>query len=92
MEYKILLSKTALSQLNALDSKLQTRIKDAIRLLKENPFLARPGADIKKLKSLDDPKLYRLRIGDYRIIYFIINDEIKITEIFHRKKGYKWLN
>jgi mRNA-degrading endonuclease RelE of RelBE toxin-antitoxin system len=32
-----------------------------------------------------------LRIGDYRAIYFVVNSKIKVTEIIHRSKGYKWL-
>ena len=86
------MSKTAISQLKSLNTKLKNRIKDSIKELNENPFLSRSGADIKKLKSFDDPKLYRLRVGDYRVIYFVIKNEVKITEIFPRKKGYKWLD
>ena len=56
-----------------------------------NPFKKRSGADIKKLEGSFNPALYRLRVGDYRIIYAIIDKEIKVTEIISRSKRYKWL-
>ena len=87
-----MLSKTSLIQLNRLDPLLIQRIKATIKTLEENPFQNRSGTDIKKLITVNEPPLFRLRVGDYRIIYFVIEDEIRITEIIHRSKGYKWLN
>lgn len=92
MKFKIFLSKSALSQLNLLDIDTQERIKGKILALRDNPYQNRAGADIKRLVSVEDPPLFRLRIGDYRVIYFIVKDEVKITKIIHRSKGYKWLN
>ena len=90
-KYKVFLSQTALSQLSLLDSKQKRRVKEALRNLEENPFQRRSGADIKKLVTPDEPSLFRLRIGDYRTIYFVVNNKIKVTEIIHRSKGHKWL-
>jgi mRNA interferase RelE/StbE len=87
----VLLSQTAFSQLSLLDSKQKDRIKDALSNLEDNPFRKRSGSDIKKLVTQDEPPLFRLRIGDYRAIYFVIDSEVRITEIIHRSKGYKWL-
>ncbi len=90
-KFRILLSQTAVSQLSLLNSKQKKRVKDALLKLEDNPFRRRSGVDIKKLVSPADPPLFRLRIGIYRAIYFILNDEVRITEIIHRSKGYKWL-
>ena len=89
--YRVLLSQTAVSQLSLLDSKQKKRIKDALMSLDDDPFRRRSGSDIKKLVTPDEPSLYRLRIGDYRAIYFVDDHEVKVTEIIHRSKGYKWL-
>ncbi|MGD0550826.1 MAG: type II toxin-antitoxin system RelE/ParE family toxin [Candidatus Bathyarchaeia archaeon] len=35
--------------------------------------------------------LFRLRIGDYRVIYAVVAGIVYITDIFHRGKGYKQL-
>ena len=91
-KYRILLSRTAVSQLSLLNTKQKKRLKDALLNLEENPFKRRSGVDIKKLVTPDEPPLFRLRIGDYRSIYFVIKDEVRVTEIIHRSKGYKWLD
>jgi mRNA interferase RelE/StbE len=90
-KYRVLLSQTAVSQLSLLNVKQKKRVKDALANLEDDPFRKRSGSDIKKLMTPDVPPLYRIRIGDYRAIYFVINHEVKITEIIHRSKGYKWL-
>ncbi len=91
-KYRVFLSDTAVSQLSLLDEKQKKRIKDALHNLESEPFQPRSGADIRKLSIPSDPPLFRLRIGDYRAIYFVVERTIKVTEIIHRSKGYKWLS
>jgi mRNA-degrading endonuclease RelE of RelBE toxin-antitoxin system len=81
----VFLSKTAVSQLNTFNKKLKDRIKISIKNLENGPFLSHSGTDIKKLVSKSNPPLYRLRIGDYRVIFFVIEQEVKGTEIIPRK-------
>lgn len=67
-----------------LSERLQDSILDKIYTLEENP---RPSG-CKKLK--DKGGLYRIRIGDYRVVYSI-QDEVLvvvIVEVFDRKEGY----
>ena len=90
-KYRVLLSQTAVSQLSLLDTKQKERVKEALVNLEDDPFRKRSGSDIKKLVTPDEPPLFRLRIGDYRAIYFVIDSEVRVTEIIHRSKGYKWL-
>ncbi len=90
-KFRILLSRTAVSQLGMLDAKEVNRVKEALRNLQEDLFRRRPGADIKKLITPDEPPLFRLRIGNYRALYFVLEQEIRVTEITHRTKGHKWL-
>jgi mRNA interferase RelE/StbE len=90
-KYRVLLSQTASSQLSLLTTRQRKRVKDALWILEDDPFRRRSGSNVKRLVTPDEPPLYRLRIGDYRAIYFVVNHEVKITEIIHRSKGYKWL-
>ena len=92
MEFEVLISETALKQIRKLEQETIQRIKKQLLCLKGDPFRKRSGADIKKLKGFVNPKLYRLRVGDYRIVYTISGYVVKITEVFHRSKGYKWLD
>ncbi|QLH08945.1 type II toxin-antitoxin system RelE family toxin [Candidatus Nitrosotenuis sp. DW1] len=43
--------------------------------------------DIKKLKGYDNH--YRIRVGDYRILFFREDDIAKIYDVSHRSDVYK---
>jgi mRNA interferase RelE/StbE len=79
--YKIDITKHAFKEIAALPIKIKTQVSKTIDGLKENP---RPTG-CKKLKGEKD-YLWRLRVGDYRIIY-TIEDIIKVIEI--RKVGHR---
>ncbi|VVB66251.1 ParE toxin of type II toxin-antitoxin system, parDE [Candidatus Gugararchaeum adminiculabundum] len=91
MNFNILISESANRFLYSLETRMRVRLKEGMRNLKEDPFRGRPGADIKKLASSRDPPFYRLRVGDFRVVYAIEGKDVKITTIIHRSKGYKWL-
>jgi|PlaIllAssembly_1097288.scaffolds.fasta_scaffold255215_2 mRNA interferase RelE/StbE len=76
--YQLELSRQASRQILKLPSDVQERIHQAIALLGENP--RHPGS-----KKLTDLEGYRVRVGDYRILY-AINDNFK-TVIIYRIKG-----
>ena len=50
--------------------------------LSENPF----SKDIKRLKGSND---FRLRVGDYRVIFSIEKETIQILKVGHRKNIYE---
>ena len=91
-KYNLLISKTALKQLELLNKDVQDRIRAALQELKDNPFESRPNADIKKLRKLTNHQVYRLRIGNYRTVYAVEGKDIKIAKIFPRGRGYEWLD
>lgn len=70
-------------QFKKYDKKLQERISKAIDKL--------PQGDVKKIVGKKLPPLYRLRVGDYRVIYRLSNDEIYIEYIDSRGDVYKRL-
>ena len=73
--------------LDKLENKMKVTIKEQLKKLSENPYSKH--LDIKKLKGLrNKPDIFRLRVGDYRIIYFIQEDKIWVTEIMKRETGY----
>jgi len=86
MSYKIAIVKKAFKELAALPVKVNVQIVEAIDSLKEEP---RPNG-CKKLKG-ESEDIWRVRVGDYRILYFI-EDTIRIVEIRrigHRKDIYR---
>ena len=83
---------TALRQLERLPRDAARRIRSKLALLADDPFRGRPGADIRLLWGQDDPPLYRLRVGDYRVLYFVQEDEIRVTEVLHRSQAYRGID
>jgi mRNA interferase RelE/StbE len=83
-KYKIEFKKSAVKELNVSPQKYLTKILSRIKSLSLNP---RPQ-DAIKLTNRED---YRIRVGNYRIIYSI-NDTILIIiiiKIGHRKEIYR---
>ena len=84
--YSISITPSALKDIAKLPKAMIKKTEIIIDSLSEQP---RP-IGVKKLKGISED-LYRIRVGDYRIIYSI-EDEIKIVDILkigHRKEIYR---
>ena len=88
MKYRIFVSKTFQKQFISLENDIRTRIISALGALEDDPFQPRSGSDIRRL-SHTNPTKYRLRVGNYRIIYCVENRTVKVIEVFKRGKGYR---
>ncbi len=84
MAYQVVISRQALKSLEKLNEPFYSLIKTAILLLTENP---RPQG----YKKLKDRNGYRIRAGNYRIIYEIIDQElvVEVIALGHRKNIYE---
>jgi mRNA interferase RelE/StbE len=69
-------------EIERLDHKIQDRVFDKMASLAANPL----PVQVVKLKNTD---CYRVRVGDYRIVYEIFNDVMYILKVGHRKDVYK---
>ena len=84
MSYKITIKRRAAKTLGNLSNKDYQKVRDTIRELAENP---RPQGCLK----LTGRNGWRIRIGVYRVIY-VINDEEKkviVLDIGHRRDIYR---
>ncbi len=72
MACSILLAPPAECQLRSFSSAIQKRLVKRMKTLQHDP----PPSGVKKLTGKDD--LYRLREGDFRIIYTIQDKELII--------------
>ncbi len=83
--YKIEISATAERQLKKIRREDQVRILRAVSLLARDP---RPDG-CRKMSSYDD--IYRIRVGNYRVIYEIDGKQIVviILKIGHRREIYR---
>lgn len=78
MAYRLEVSRTVHRQIGRLSARTQERINEAITRLAENP---RPPG-VRKLTAREG---YRIRVGDYRILYLINDDSEQV--IIYRVKG-----
>ncbi len=87
MAYEVRLHPNVAKFLDSLSNNERKRCVESLDSLGSDPFRARSGADIKKLKGkLHD--LYRLRVGEFRFEYFIEPNTIWVVKAFRRGKGY----
>jgi mRNA-degrading endonuclease RelE of RelBE toxin-antitoxin system len=82
----------AASVLAHLPPQPKRRMKDALRLLGQDPTGRTVGLDVLELDTGDRlPRLYRLRVGAWRAVFAVDERGIIVTHIFHRRDGYGWL-
>jgi mRNA interferase RelE/StbE len=84
-QYSITISPHAKSDIDSLDKPIKRRVGAAIETLADNPH----PTGSKKLQGKDDT--WRIRVGDYRILYDIKNKElvILVVKVGHRREVYR---
>jgi len=85
--YKVIFKPSVEKDLRSLPQSIVTHVFKRIEALKDNPF---PRQSIKLTGA---EKLYRMRIGDYRMIYGFDKDKrlIIIHYVRHRRDVYRQL-
>ncbi|HUT53039.1 MAG TPA: type II toxin-antitoxin system RelE/ParE family toxin [bacterium] len=85
MTYRVKIAPRALKSLAKVPEPDQTRVRHRIRLLAEEP---RPRG-VEKIKGRED--LYRIRAGDYRVLYEVEDDVlfVLVVRVGHRKDVYR---
>jgi len=80
---QIELRKSAVNDLKSLPKNIKDVIHSKIAELVNFPNVS----NVKKLTNFEPA--YRLRIGDYRVLFDVKNDKIVIGRVLHRKESYK---
>ena len=85
-EYHVTICRSARKEIEKLDIIILRRIFPKIETLAENPY---PQGS---LKVQGQENLWRIRIGDYRVIYSVDEEEklVDIIAVRHRKKAYRF--
>jgi mRNA interferase RelE/StbE len=91
MSYRLLLHKSVTKFLEKCRPKQREEIRKKLELLKHNPY-DHEALDIKTLQGYED--LYRLRVGQYRLIYTIKHGELLVFVLKTGSRGdiYKDIN
>jgi len=83
MNYKIVFTKRAVRDISKLEPEIKEKLGDALRRYGKDP--------LNYARKMIDPSLgsYRFRIGDYRVIFDIVGDEIVVLRVGHHKEIYR---
>ena len=82
MTFKVLLHPKAAKELQKTEKHIRNRIVETAKLLRENPD--------KLGKPLKQSDFWSLRVGEYRVIYEIVQNRKQVVVLFvgHRSKVY----
>ena len=83
--YNVVFKPSVERDLRSLPKTVVARILKQIEVLRKNPF---PGHSVKLVGA---EQLYRIRVGDYRIVYAIDKEaqEMMVHYIRHRREVYR---
>jgi mRNA interferase RelE/StbE len=86
MPFIVMLSPDAQKYLDSLDKKRVKNIKKHLKELEKDPFKPRAGCDIDIIGGSGRPPMYRLRMGNFRTVYFVDENTVYITDLFPKKR------
>jgi len=83
MAYKLVYTRRAARDISKLQKDVKERIRKSLEKYAGNPF--------SYARKMVDPSLgaYRFRVGDYRIIFDIEDNELVILRVGHRDEIYR---
>jgi mRNA interferase RelE/StbE len=83
LRYQLLYTKRAAKDIRKLDPEEKQRIGKALLRYAEDP--------LKFAERLTDPKLgtYRFRVGDFRVVFDLHENEIVVLRVGHRGEIYR---
>ena len=82
MTYQLSFKPKAIKDLQAMDMRDRARIMEKIEALQDDL-----AGDVKKLTNFTPE--YRLRVGNYRVLFEIEDNEIVVYRVRHRKDVYR---
>jgi len=89
MAYAVSITSSAAKDIRRLDRKTQSQVAEAIDALASDP---RPSG-VRKIAGTarNEPPLYRIRVGDYRVIYQVADRTLTIlvVRVRHRRDAYR---
>ena len=90
MKYEIVLAAQAVDDFRQLSARDRSTIRDALdRHLRNEPGKD-TGSSIKRLRGMVRPQ-YRLRVGDFRVFYDVLEDAVEVLAIVAKAQADDWL-
>ena len=64
-------------EIKKLDSQIKSRILERVNKLEQNPF----PQEVEKVEDFEGEKVFRIRVGDYRILYIVCYNPPKLIVV-----------
>ena len=84
MVIQVVIMPSAERDLKALDSVAAQRVPEKLRKITTQGQIV---GDVKRL--VGQPPRFRLRVGDYRVLFRLESDTMKVYRIVHRREAYQ---
>jgi mRNA interferase RelE/StbE len=88
--YRIVFTENAIEDFSALDARERARGRDAVRAHWAHEPVKESQSRIKRLRELNHPQ-YRLRVGEIRVFYDVIEADVVILAIMPKERTTQWL-
>ena len=84
--YAIEFVKSARKDFEKLPARIRERIVEALTVLSLNPY-----SELLKVKKLKGAELFRIRLGDYRVVYEVRKKQLVVVviKVVHRSEVYR---
>jgi mRNA interferase RelE/StbE len=80
--FQVVLTEHAIADLEEISKEIRAQVQRDLKTLQTSPLPS--GAQIKRLKGFRPP-IYRLRSGDFRVLYRIREDKVTVLRVIDRK-------
>ena len=86
MPFTVMLSPDAKEYLDSLDDKRARIIRKHLKELEKDPFKPRAACDIDIVAGSGRPPMCRLRMGEFRAVFFVEEQAVFVTDLFPKKR------
>jgi mRNA interferase RelE/StbE len=90
MDYDIVLAPEAVQDLRDLKANLRAEVRDSMEIHLRHEPTKTSKSRIKRLRGLSRPQ-FRLRVGDVRVYYDVIEETVEILAIVPKDEADRWL-
>ena len=80
--FQVVLTEHAIADLEEVSQELREQIQRDLKTLQTSPLPS--GTQSKRLKGFSPP-MYRLRSGDFRVLYYIRGNRVTVLRVIDRK-------
>lgn len=90
MPYEIVLAPEAIEDLDGLKANVRATVREGLETHLRHEPAKTSRSRIKRLKKLSQPQ-YRLRIGEVRVFYDVIEKRVEVLAIVLKSEAAEWL-